>query len=258
VPDERLLDPERPLEAGELTRHFLDGAASTAGSARWLPTLLLASFLMLLAAAWRFGPLGEWVGPDRVAAWIESYRNDPLALAYTGVGYTVAGMLMFPLTLLLVQTAFVFEPFEALLHALVGSMSSAMAGYGVGRWLGRDRIRRLAGRMGGRVSRFLGRRGFATFALVRLVPVAPFAVVNVVAGASGVGAGAFAAGTLVGLLPGILGLTVLGRQAASWVRQPSWTGFVLLVLTLLVVLGAMRLAGERARRATERPPAAPA
>ena len=68
-------------------------------------------------------------------------------------------------------------------------------------------------------------------ALVRLLPVAPFTVVNFVAGAAGLDFPRFMIGSLLGLLPGIAFLTVLADTFLGNLKAPNALS-VLLVLAL--------------------------
>ena len=64
-------------------------------------------------------------------------------------------------------------------------------------------MRRYAGERLNSVSRKLSERGLLTIITLRIVPVAPFTVINLVAGASHIRLRDFALGTLVDLLPGV-------------------------------------------------------
>ena len=74
---------------------------------------------------------------------------------------------------------------------------------------------------------------------VRLVPVAPFSVVNVTAGTFNVRFLDFALGTLIGMAPGIFTLAVLGERLEHAIRNPGIKSFaVLAVFVGLIVLAA--------------------
>jgi uncharacterized membrane protein YdjX (TVP38/TMEM64 family) len=73
-------------------------------------------------------------------------------------------------------------------------------------------------------------------ALLRLVPLAPFTVVNIVAGVSEVRLGDFLLGSALGLLPGIAFATLFGHQLGSWLRDPDPWGLALLLGVLAVAL----------------------
>ena len=91
----------------------------------------------------------------------------------------------------------------------------------LGRLGGRDLVRRLAGRRLNRVSEQIRSRGALTVAAARLLPVAPFTVVNLVAGASRIGVRDFALGTLLGTAPGIVAIALLQSRAEAALSNPG-------------------------------------
>jgi uncharacterized membrane protein YdjX (TVP38/TMEM64 family) len=66
-----------------------------------------------------------------------------------------------------------------------------------------------------------------------MLPVAPFSILNAVAGASHIRARDFFLGTVVGELPGLLGLALFLDQVAETVRHPG-VGSVLLLVMIAV------------------------
>ena len=74
---------------------------------------------------------------------------------------------------------------------------------------------------------------------VRLVPIAPFTVVNVAAGALNVRFPDFALGTLLEMAPGIFAIAVFGVRLGHAIRSPGVGNFaVLAVLVALIVLAS--------------------
>ena len=246
VPD--AVDPERPIEASLLADRIVgDPTRASSAPSPW-PLVALLAVAAGLALAWRFGPLHDWLEPGRMFDWVVGYRDEPTALLYSMGLYVAAGLVMFPVTLLIFQTALVFDPWIALVHAIAGSLASAAVTWTLGRLLGRGAVRRLAGRYSTKISRFMARRGLLTMAAVRLVPVAPYSLVNLVAGASGVPFGQFVAGTLIGMLPGIVAIAVLGDRALHAVRDPSWTSVTLFIAVLVTAVLLSRTVARRLRR----------
>lgn len=264
VTDDRLLDPERPIEARELMRRLApehaddaspgpadeEGVGRRVGTGRVAVLVGLAVGLAALAIAWRYGPLGEWLPPERIAAWIESYRDSPLALLWSVVAYTVLGVALFPLTVLIVQTALVFDPWTALLHAMCGSLASAAAGWLLGRFLGRDRLRRGLASSASRFERLVGDPGILTMAAVRLVPIAPYGVVNLLAGALGVRFVPYVVGTALALAPGVAALTVFGDRVAAAVRHPTAGSIAVAAVAGVAAIGVAVWLRRRAGRKT--------
>jgi uncharacterized membrane protein YdjX (TVP38/TMEM64 family) len=169
----------------------------------------------------------------------------------------VAGFLLVPVTALIAATLVAFGPLYGLAYAFAGSVASALAGYAVGASLGQRSVRRLAGRRLNAVSRRLARRGLLTVLVVRIVPVAPFTVINLVAGASHISLRDFTWGTILGMVPGLAAIALLVERAAASLRDPHWSN----ILTLVLVAAGILLAGylfsrrlvARAEGATGRP-----
>lgn len=74
--------------------------------------------------------------------------------------------------------------------------------------------------------------------IVRMLPLAPFTVVNVVAGASHIGARDFMIGTAIGMTPGIIATVVFVDRIAEAVRNPGIGAFVSLAAVAGVLIAA--------------------
>jgi phospholipase D1/2 len=230
VPDSAIIDPERPADPEKLIQEFFSDDIRTSVKHPVIRGIVLLAIILGLAAAWRWTPLREWVSADAIAHWQGMLRDTPFAgLAVLGA-FVVGGLLMFPVTLLIVGTALAFETLPSIFYSLTGCLLSAAAAYAVGRWLGRPTLRRLAGSRLERLSRRLGRRGLVTTITVRLLPVAPFTLTNLVAGASHIGFRDFVLGTLIGMGPGILAISVFEEQLQDMIRDPG-------IPSVAVVLG---------------------
>jgi phospholipase D1/2 len=65
-------------------------------------------------------------------------------------------------------------------------------------------------------------------AVVRLLPIAPFSIVNAVAGASRIRLREFLLGTLLGMLPGITATVIFVDRVAAAVTDPGLDTFLML------------------------------
>jgi phosphatidylserine/phosphatidylglycerophosphate/cardiolipin synthase-like enzyme/uncharacterized membrane protein YdjX (TVP38/TMEM64 family) len=257
VPDHRVIDPEQPIRADAIVADLVPQEDARTGThGRLLGFGLGVVVLALLALAWRFTPLHEWLAVDRLVAWGESLRGHPWTPLGVAAAFVGGGLIAFPLLLLIAVTAIVFGPLLGAIYAAGGAMLSATATFAIGRRLGRETVRRLAGRRINALSQRLAQHGLLAVAFIRMLPVAPFSIVNVVAGASHIGWRDFLLGTLLGLLPGIAALTVFVDRALAAIREPSVGSFALLGLAVVVIFGLLRLL-QRALRARSRPSATP-
>jgi uncharacterized membrane protein YdjX (TVP38/TMEM64 family) len=120
--------------------------------------------------------------------------------------------------------------------------------------LGQARLQRLLGRRSSRIQNRIIGKGVVAVAMIRMVPIAPFSIVNVVAGASKLSLRDFMIGTALGMAPGIAAMAALGAQIADLARNASWTNALLLgvaiVAWITVCLGVQFLVTWLAGRRT--------
>ena len=194
--------------------------SSTVGVSLTLVTIVVAVLAAGLALFWNYGPARALTDAYRAMDLARSAADNPWVPLLIAVFYTPAAFVLFPRPLITLFAVVALGTWPGFTCAFAGTMIAAAVTYLIGRRLDRALVRRLAGRRLGRVSRFLYRRGTLAMVAVRLVPLAPFAVVNVVAGAMGIRAGRFLAGTALGLLPGALITTLFGTELTRGLRDP--------------------------------------
>lgn len=217
---------------------------------------LLAIALFVAAAAvllWRYTPLAQWADAERIAAWMESLRESSWAPVIVVGVFVVGGLIAFPLTLLIAATATVFDPLTAVIVALTGSLANAITLYLVGRLVMRDTVMHAFAGAVEKVQRALSHTGIVAVAGVRMLPIAPFTLVNLAAGAIGVRLRDYVIGTFLGLLPGTLALTAFGRQLREIIQQPTLKNIGVLVAVVAAWI-ALSIALQRwvARRTGRR------
>jgi phospholipase D1/2 len=243
-----LADPERPIESSQVIGSLLGPRLPRPAVYTWLKLAAAPLILLALAIAWQFPPLSDIARLEQVGPMLQSLALEPWApLLVIGV-YIVGGLIAFPVLILIAATAAAFGPGLGLAYAAAGSLASAVVTYAVGVALGRDMLRAVIGPRLKRVQRRIVRGGVLAIAAIRLVPIAPYTVVNLVAGASDIRLGAFVAGTIVGMLPGWIVMSALGHQLMRLITAPSAGDIALLagVIALWIALaGGVQLAFVR-------------
>jgi phosphatidylserine/phosphatidylglycerophosphate/cardiolipin synthase-like enzyme/uncharacterized membrane protein YdjX (TVP38/TMEM64 family) len=238
VPYESIVDPERPEASERLVQELISEESPESARLPWVRILVALAILVSLPAVWRWTPLSEWVDPPLVAAWAGRVQGHPLApFLVTGL-YVAASLVMVPITGLIVATAIVFDPWHAIVYSILGTVASGLAGFGIGHALARDTVRRLAGARLNRVSKLLGRGGIVAVVALRVLPIAPFSIANIVAGASHIRWRDFTIGTAIGLAPGILAINLFKSQVQSAIREPGLASVAIAgAVVVLIMLG---------------------
>lgn len=227
VPDQAVIDPDEPLEPDRLAQRFLSTDQREHAGRHGLGLAWFIGGMLLLAALWRWTPLGDFLSAERINEWMQliaESRFTPLILLAL---YLVAGLIVFPLVILVAATAVIFGPWWGVGYALGGSLASAFLTFWVGSYIGRDWLRRIAGSRIDRLDRWLSDRGVLTIMTVRIIPIAPFTVVNLVAGASRISFRDYALGTVFGMTPGIALMVLFLDRLEAAVRNPSTSTFVI-------------------------------
>ena len=227
---ETVADPEQPIAADAFFAAVF-GNDHRRG-APFVKLALGAALTLGLALAWRYTPLAAWADPEIVRRTLAAFAQNPWAPVVAISAFLVAGLLAFPVTILIAATAAAFGPGPGLLYATVGVLVSAAITYALGARLGREALRSVLGPRLNRIRRRIARRGILAVATIRLVPLAPFTVVNLVAGASAIRPVDFLAGTLLGMLPGLIVLSLLGHQVMRILMEPTLGDIALLVAAI--------------------------
>ena len=205
--------------------------------------------LVLVALAWLLVPRATALTPQELASWIAPWRDSgwsfPLVLGL----FVAAGLLMAPVLVLMLATALIFDPLRSFAYTIAGSVLSAVVVFSIGRRLGGEAAQKLLGDRFPALRGRLERHGIVTVAIVRNLPLAPFPVMNLAAGAMGVRLRDFTLGTAIGLAPGVAGIQLLADRLGAAVRHPD-----VATLASLAAVGAALLGlGAILQRALDRP-----
>lgn len=219
------------------------GRSRAADLARVLAPLAV---LALLAVAWKVTPLGELL--PLVRERVVALRDLPAAPLVAIAAYVVGGLVVVPVSLLMLATVVAFGPLLGAAYALAGALASAATLFAIGRLLGREPLDRLLGERARRVADRLAAHGVLAVAVLRNLPVAPYSVVNLVAGASPLRFLDYMLGTAIGFVPGLVAIALLGETVDSFLRDPSWGTLGILAGVVAALVGAAVVVGRLLRR----------
>jgi uncharacterized membrane protein YdjX (TVP38/TMEM64 family) len=198
--------------------------------------------LFAAAAAWKWTPLADLIDVNRAAGWAASLRESPARHVYVLGAYVIGSIMLVPITLLILVTAIVFGPLLGTVYSSIGCLAGAVVTYAIGYFLGQDFVQKMVGAKWKRVEEKIGQTGIIAVATLRLLPVAPFSVVNIVSGAFKVPPRDYLVGSLLGLVPGIIVTNLFARQFESAIRNPGIGTFLILAALIVIsVIGTMWL-----------------
>ncbi|HEU4684519.1 MAG TPA: VTT domain-containing protein [Nitrospira sp.] len=237
IPDEHFIDPSQPYDA-----ELIPPERRTPARRQIILGGTALLLLVVLAVLWHWTPLRDYVDVVTLTGYLQQFGEGPAAPLIAIAGFLLGGVVVMPVVILIAVTVLTFGPWWGFLYALIGMTSSAMLTFGVGRLLGRRLMDRLSGSRVYRVSRVLASRGILAIATLRILPVAPFSIINAVAGASHIRTKDFLIGTVLGELPGLLATAWFMNQVTETLRHPGLGSLAVLIgIAAVIVLAVMAL-----------------
>jgi len=236
-----LADPEQPVKLEHLMGQFAPRSELRRRKRYWLKAAGLVVLIAGLTALWRLTPLADYLSADRITAWAQRFADAPWAPVAVMAAYVPAALILFPRPLITLFAVVAFGPWLGFVYSMFGIVVSAFLTYLAGMRLDRSIVRRLSGPQLDRIIRVLRQRGLVAMTALRLVPLAPFAVEGVIAGAIHIRLRDFLLGTAIGMLPGTLAATVFGDQLHAGLQDPGQVNYWLIggVVVALVVASAL-------------------
>ena len=152
----------------------------------------------------------------------------------------VAGLSLPGAVILTLAGGFLFGATMATLFINVGATTGATLAFLTARYLLRDTVEQKFGKWLGPFQEGFAKNAFSYLLTLRLIPLFPFFVVNLVSGLTRVNVGTYVAATALGIIPGSFVYAYAGRQLGTInslkeIASPNVVGaFVLLGLLALV------------------------
>jgi len=213
-----------------------------------------AVLILVLAAIGTFYALdlGRFFSLDTIQArraallqWTQAHYAGAVA-SFIAI-YAVQTALSLPgATVLTLVGGFLFNPVWGTLYVNIGATTGATAAFWVARYVLRDAVERRFGERIKPLQDGFARNGFSYLLTLRLIPLFPFFMVNLVAGLTRLRTGPYVLATAIGILPASFIYCNAGQELGTLdsladVASPR----VALALTLLGLLALVPIAYRR-------------
>lgn len=211
---------------------------ATPSRGRWVALLLYGCVIGGLILAWQNPDLRQHMEPQALARQGRELLAQPFGTAWVLLAYVLAVACGVPTTVMVTVGVMVFGPWPGVPYALAGMVTGSVFVYGIGRYSGAAFIDRWArhGRLKF-LARVLQKEGLWAVFVVRAVPLAPFVLVCMTAGAFRIRFRHYVVGTALGLAPGTIMMGLFWDRVKAAMDHPDWRAFcVLLFMVTLVVV----------------------
>ncbi len=187
-------------------------------------------------------------GEAAVERWLGAARG-PWSLPAAVASFAVLAMVGMPQVVLIAAAVVVFGPVTGAAYSWIGTMISSLVGFYLGRAAGARALDRFSSAGVRQFVDMIGRNGFLASLIVRLVPSAPFIVVNMAAGVTPMRVSHFLAGTALGIVPKIVLIAFASAAVARIMRGEIGHEALLLgaVAAAWLAVGWLAKAGLKSR-----------
>lgn len=199
---------------------------------------VVVAIVVAVIVALGAGGFGLLRDQDRV----EEFLTDlgPLGPILFILAFVALQPLSLPGAVLIIPATFVWSWWEVAIYSLAGGMVASTIGFVLARWLGQDWVRRrLPARLRAWEQRLADHGLVATIALRLLTGYAPAA--DWLLGVSRVSVPAFGLGTLIGLAPTTIAMSIWGDDAVRGLDDSPVLTFVIAAGFVVVTLAAVAI-----------------
>jgi len=219
---------------------------------------VIVAVIAVAIGAFLYFDLGQYLSLDALK------QNRDQLLAFTESNYAasvaifiltyivVTGLSLPGAVILTLAGGFVFGGVIGTLFVNLGATTGATLAFLAARYLLRDWVEQKFGRWIEPVQQGFAKNAFSYLLTLRLIPLFPFFVVNLVSGLTRVNVGTYVAATAIGIIPGSFVYAYAGRQLGTLsslkeIASPNVIGaFVLLGLLALAPIVYRKFLGKPA------------
>lgn len=184
----------------------------------------------------------SWFTPESIEAFLLQARSSIWAFPIVLGIYILGGFILFPVTVLSLITAAVFGNLWGPIYGMTGALTSAAIMFWLGHWAGLKGTRQLVGERIRRIDHQFRKAGILGVTVLRVIPIAPFSIVNIAAGFSSVKFWDFIIGSFLGFLPAFIVKGIVGDSLVQVLLNPTTKTFYYLgggmALWMVLVLGS--------------------
>lgn len=197
----------------------------------------IAFAVVFVAVAWVIRTHLEWFTAESVKGFLQQARSSKWSFLIVLGLYVLGGFVLFPVTLMSLLTAAVFGSLWGPVYGMTGALASAAVMFALGHWAGLKGTRKFLGDRIRSLDAKFKKAGVFGVTIIRLIPIAPYSLVNIAAGISSVRFSDFMLGTFLGFLPAFIVKGLVGDSLTQVFLNPKRDTIVYLTLGLSLWVG---------------------
>ena len=199
--------------------------------------LIISAFLTVVITAILCYLLAD-IDSAKLSIWLQQ-QGQYAPIIYTII-YALGTILLLPSTPLNISGGALFGLYQGTILSSLGAIVAALVTFGFTRNVGRDLVIKKLGNQWQAVEADIHRQGFFYLFVIRLLPIVPYGIVNLVAGLTSVTWRDYTLATVFGTVLGLIPFIAIGSYGVGVFNGEGWQGLVLaIVMVILLLLGAI-------------------
>jgi uncharacterized membrane protein YdjX (TVP38/TMEM64 family) len=220
-------------------------ASALTGSARrtstrharplWKKAVLPLLVMLALFLVWRYTPLADVLTARNIVKWSREVGATKASAVLMVLAFVVSAFVMFPRPILTLLSVIAYGPLPGFSVSMLGILASATAVYYAGRAVPREKLDELGGPKLKRAAATLRRHGVLAALALSIVPVAPFPLIGMTAGAARVKLWQYLTGVMLGMLPGTVATALFTDQLLAALDEEADVNYWIVAAAVLVL-----------------------
>ncbi|MDA3939995.1 MAG: TVP38/TMEM64 family protein [Spirochaetia bacterium] len=219
---------------------------------KWLKPALLILIVASVILIIRFTSLNEYLnfqklyeGRDNLLEYVKNYYVLSVII-YILVYFAVVALSIPGATILTILGGFFFGPWAGTLFVNIGATFGAFAIFLIARFFLGESLQKKYEKQLGKFNKEIAENGKSYMLTLRLIPIFPFFLINILAGLTTLPAITFLWTTALGIIPGSFVYSYIGYAGTSMTEsQGVFTPQILIALILLSVLSLVPVVAKK-------------
>ncbi len=201
-----------------------------------LKSLLKKGLLLLLVVGLYYGVFGEGsqilhkLTPEKIKMYLESYGA--LAPIIYILLFTFVPLTFFPDALLAIAAGMVFGFMHGTIYTMIGAVCGGTLAFYITRYLSHEVIKQKVNAYQ-KMGDMIDKNGVLIVMILRFIPLIPFDVISYSAGATRIKYRDYILGTLIGIIPGVVLLVMIGDGLSTPEQPKLYLAGVLFILLIV-------------------------
>ncbi|MEJ2545769.1 MAG: VTT domain-containing protein [Calditrichaceae bacterium] len=233
----KIVDPEIPIDPDNLIDYFIGKPNRTRLYSNFYKFIFILILLIIFTAFWTHLPSNDWLNINHTSIFNQEPANPILIYSIYTVPLLLLSIFGMPATIIVGTFGILFGSITGSILAVITLTVSSLISYPIGRILGKKILSYISSGNINSVNKYLAKKGLFTVITIRVLPIASFTLINMLAGASRIRFKYYLIGTILGILPGSILVAIIFGQLTEYFKSETIVNTIwITTLTVMIII----------------------